>query len=175
MRNIKKQLLTSALAMGLTSFVLIANAQEHQRDNCKSAANPEECRHADHLKMMEKRAEKLHADLKLSADQESAWNNLKTSMKQQAEAMHSQQRPSREEMDKLSAPERMEKHLAMQQQHLAAMQANLSEVKKFYAVLTPEQQAIFNKEAKRFPDGYMKGKKGERDGKPGDHPQPPAQ
>jgi protein CpxP len=101
----------------------------------------------DHAKMhekmkagMEKHQAQLHAKLKLSEAQEPAWKTFiaastPTSMPTP---------PERKEMDKLTTPERMEKMLERSQEHQSKMQQRLTALKTFYAVLTPEQQKIFD-------------------------------
>lgn len=93
-------------------------------------------------KMHDTRMAALHDKLKLSAKQESAWQKF-AAMKP---VMGSVDRPDPAEMDKLNAPQRMEKGL----EHMRAMEAKLAEhlagLKEFYAVLTPEQQKVFDEQ-----------------------------
>jgi periplasmic protein CpxP/Spy len=89
---------------------------------------------------MEKRQTELHGKLKLTQNQEAAWKTYTASL---TPAKHGQ-RPDRAEMEKLSAPERMEKMLERSKQRQDAMATRLQAVKTFYAQLTPEQQKVFN-------------------------------
>ncbi len=95
----------------------------------------------------------LHDKLKLSADQEAAWNKF---VDNKPEA--GPKRPfKRGEMANLTAPERMEKMLEMMKARYARMADRLEEVKTFYSVLTPEQKAIFDQEfgpSKRARPGF---------------------
>lgn len=96
----------------------------------------------------------LHAKLKLSAAQEPAWKTFTDSM--QPGAM--MQRPDRAEMEKLAAPERMEKMLGLMKEREARMGSHLEALKTFYATLTPEQKKIFD--ANSSPrSGHMWGKR----------------
>lgn len=92
---------------------------------------------------MEKRQAELRDKLKLTQNQEAAWKTFTASM---APAADRAKRPDRAEMEKLTAPERMEKMLERSKQRQDAMAARLQAVKKFYAQLTPEQQKVFNDE-----------------------------
>ena len=44
----------------------------------------------------------------------------------------------------MPAPARMEQHIAMAKQRVAAMETRLAALKAFYAVLTPEQKKTFD-------------------------------
>jgi Spy/CpxP family protein refolding chaperone len=92
-------------------------------------------------KMRERHLASLHDELKLTAQQETAWKKFAAST-----PMAKMERPDPKEMEKLSAPQRMEKML----EHMRAMEKNmtahLAALKEFYAVLTPEQQKAFDDE-----------------------------
>jgi len=85
----------------------------------------------------------LHDKLKLNAEQEVAWKAFIASAPKPAAGM----KMNRAEMMKLPAPERMEKMIGFMKEREARMTARLVELKKFYAVLTPEQQKIFDAES----------------------------
>ncbi len=99
----------------------------------------------------EKRQAELHDKLKLNANQEGAWKNYIAKVKPAAP----QNRPDRAEIEKLTAPERMEMMLGMMQEHEKRMVDRIAATKEFYAVLTPEQQKIFNEEF-RFGKGHRR-------------------
>jgi len=141
--NIKRFIL-SCTVIGFTSIALMAGAQEAA--SCKDAASKDDCMHAQMAKHMQDHEAKLHDSLKLTAAQEPAWKTFSDSIHQQMSAMQAEHKtmPSKADMDKLSAPEKLENHLAMMQKHMTAMQNHLTALKTFYAVLTPEQQAIMN-------------------------------
>jgi len=87
-------------------------------------------------------AKELHDKLQLNAEQETAWKTMEAAMKPAAE----RKRLDIAEMEKLTAPERMEKMIERMKQHEATMGARLDAVKAFYAVLSPEQRQIFDRE-----------------------------
>ncbi|MGQ0710341.1 MAG: Spy/CpxP family protein refolding chaperone [Rhodoferax sp.] len=101
---------------------------------------------------MDKRLDSLKAALKLSPAQEADWTRFSTAMKPDLSAMP--QRPSREELDKLSTPERLEKMRSLrEQQHKdmsAAMDKRDEAVKAFYASLNAEQKKVFDTQHARI-------------------------
>ena len=99
----------------------------------------------DHAKMAEKmkagmakHLAELHDKLKLNAAQEPAWKTFTDAINPGAMPAH----PDRAAMEKMTAPERMEKMLALSKERLAKMESRLAALKTFYAVLTPEQKKI---------------------------------
>ena len=104
---------------------------EHQRPSPEKMAE-----HAAH------REAALHDALKLTPQQESAWTTYNTKMR----TGQPMQRPDHEQMEKMAAPERMEKMLAMMRDGERRMADRLEATKPFYAVLTPAQRAIFDKQ-----------------------------
>ena len=101
-------------------------------------------------KMEQKRAErqaKLHDSLKLSAQQQPAWDAFVASMAPPNKGERTG-RPDRAAWASLTAPQRMEKQIAMQKERTARMEARLSALNSFYAQLTPEQRKTFDEQAK---------------------------
>lgn len=106
------------------------------------------------------RMAELKTQLKISPAQEGAWNSYASAMQPKARG----ERPSREEMQKLNTPQRIDRMQALQAERAAEMKARGDATKAFYAQLTPDQQKIFDERAKRGPRGEGKrgGKRGER-------------
>lgn len=92
-----------------------------------------------HMAQMSK---ELHDKLKLNADQETAWKTLVETMKPPAGRMP----PDFGELEKLTAPERMEKMMERMKLHQEAMGEHLAAMKTFYSTLSPEQQKVFDTE-----------------------------
>ena len=90
---------------------------------------------------MAKRQAALHDQLKLTAAQEPAW---KTYIAAVTPTDMGKRWGDRAAMAKMSAPERLEKHLAMSKERDVRMTSHLAALKTFYVVLTPEQQMVFN-------------------------------
>lgn len=116
-----------------------------------------------HAKMAEKmkagmsrHLAQLHDKLKLSAAQEPAWKSF-------TEAIAPGQtpaRPDRAAMEKLTAPERMEKMLEQSKERQTRMEGHLAALKTFYAVLTPEQKKIVDASHGRM-DGHRMPRRGQ--------------
>ncbi|WP_158598020.1 Spy/CpxP family protein refolding chaperone [Noviherbaspirillum saxi] len=150
MTTFRKRLLAALLTVGLTagSFAVYAEKPGQEASGAGPAGTSAtgEQRHSPERmrERMEKRAAALHDKLKLNASQEAAWQTYIARMK----PADRPQRPDRAEFDKLTAPERMEKMLGMMKQAEQRMTERLAATKEFYAVLTPEQQKIFDEETK---------------------------
>ncbi|MDE2430150.1 MAG: Spy/CpxP family protein refolding chaperone [Burkholderiales bacterium] len=140
MKTLKKKLIVglSVIALGVAGGVYAqsappaAGASQRGGDNGKWAEKMHE-RVAKHLA-------ELHDKLKITAAQEAAWKSFTASIT--PETMPA--RPDRQAWDKMTTPERMEKGMERAKEHLAKMQTRLDAVKTFYAVLTPEQQKVFD-------------------------------
>lgn len=97
-------------------------------------------------KMHEQRLATLHDKLKLTAQQEPAWKKFAA----QKPIFDKTTRPDPEEMAKLNSPQRLEKALERMRAMEAKLTDHLAALKEFYAVLTPEQQKIFDDSMPRF-------------------------
>lgn len=100
------------------------------------------------------RLDKLKGELKITADQEKAWQAFAGKAKQQVEsmqAMRDKMQPPAAGVPALSAPERMDKGIEFMKQRLANMEAMNASLKDLYAVLTPEQKALADKHFSHHP------------------------
>jgi periplasmic protein CpxP/Spy len=155
---------TSALVLaGGFGLALAAHAQEGPRPHHQGGP----AHHAKHDHGV--RLQDLKAKLKLTPAQESAWTAFEASMKP---VSSSAVPPKMEALAKMNAIQRMEErqkmHDEMQKQHAAQMSTRLAATKDFYSKLTPEQQAVFDKET--LPHGPMHSadkKKTHKEGKAG--------
>ena len=99
--------------------------------------------------MMDKRHAALKAQLKLTPAQEAAWTEFLASHK--APAGMKGQPAAMPDMAKLTTPERLDKMKELRAQHMAemttAMDKRAESTKALYAVLTPEQQKVFDAQA----------------------------
>lgn len=108
----------------------------------------------DPAKMQEmaaKRQAELRQKLNLVSSQEAAWATyVAASQPAAAGRMDPENRKQmHDEMQKLSTPERIDRMNAMKAQRDADMTRRSDAVKAFYAVLTPEQQKVFDAHAMR--------------------------
>jgi hypothetical protein len=93
---------------------------------------------------------RLHSALRLRPDQEQAWQSF-----QQASAPSAQQDAQRqgafERMGQMRAPQRMDLSIQMMRSDLQEMERRSDALKAFYATLSPDQQATFDRETMRPP------------------------
>lgn len=91
--------------------------------------------------------------LKLNADQEKAWKNYLAVV----DANYNSWKPiSRADIEKMTAPQRMQTMLDRMKEREGKMANQLSALKTFYNKLTPEQQKTFDNES-LFNRGYHRG------------------
>lgn len=119
-----------------------------------ASANMGHCRHGGFdqekfMQHMQKRQAQLHDQLKLNADQETAWKTFTEKV-----TPTPGERPKPEEFAALTAPERMEKIASMMKLREARMTERVAAVKEFYSVLTAEQKKVFD-------DNFMAHRKGD--------------
>jgi len=111
-----------------------------------------EARHAHQAHGMPeaRRAERLAGlkeKLKLSAAQEAAWNAF-AGANQPAMHQGTDRKAMRGEFEKMNTPQRLDAMQAMSEMRRARMAERTKAIKAFYAELGPEQQAVFDAEAK---------------------------
>lgn len=91
-------------------------------------------------KMAERQAA-LKAELKLTPEQEPAWNAFIARTQPQARpARHG----SREDWSQLTTPQRLDKMQALKAERDAAMAKRVDAIKSFYATLNADQQKVFD-------------------------------
>lgn len=142
--------------------------------NAPAAAAPR-MEHGDPAKRFEqmqqrrtKRLADLKDKLKLDASQESAWNSFTAAQQPPAPPA---QRPNRQDVAKLTTPERLDLMQKRQAERSAAFAKRADATRSFYAALKPEQQKTFDAETLRFGPGGERhqGQRGHHG-----HPQQPA-
>ena len=164
MKSLGKPLLVSVLLAGLGCA---ASAQSPGAHPPGGMPHHERMDPARMQAMVAKRQAELKAKLKVTPAQEGAWASYAAAMQPPAD-MAARMSPEnrkkmREEMEKLSTPERIDRMNAMRAQRDLEMAKRSEATKSFYAVLTPEQQKVFDANAMRHGPGGRRG--GER-GKP---------
>jgi protein CpxP len=141
MRNFKTTLLIGLATLSLGAAIAPAQAQTAEGRHTHAARL--EKMQANHAARFTEHMAKLHDALKLTPAQEPAWTTFMAAMTPAAHAT-----VDRAALANLSAPERMEKHIAMAKTRIAAMEAHLGALKTFYATLTAEQKKTFDDNAK---------------------------
>ncbi|MCA1247399.1 Spy/CpxP family protein refolding chaperone [Massilia sp. MS-15] len=103
---------------------------------------------AKRLEQRAARQAKLAESLKLTPAQQPVWQAFVASTTPQ-QGEHAGQRLTREQRAALSAPQRLERRIALQKQRTARMEARLSALNSLYAALTPEQRKLFDEQQRR--------------------------
>jgi periplasmic protein CpxP/Spy len=91
-----------------------------------------------HGKQMEQHHHQLHQRLKLTAEQQPAWQKL---MDSEQPSRAAEAKPA--DHAKLTVPERAERRLARLKAELERQTNHLAALKTLYQVLTPEQKKVF--------------------------------
>ncbi|WP_300661596.1 Spy/CpxP family protein refolding chaperone [Hydrogenophaga sp.] len=161
----KRALMAAALAAavaGLSATAIAQNApapaatqqaQEGAKEGQRDAKRAE--RMARMQKHMAERQAALKAELKITAQQEPAWNAFVA--RTAPEARPARQGP-REDWSKLTTPERLDKMAAMKAERDTRMSQRHEAIKSFYAALDAEQKKVFDaQQMQGFQRAGMKG------------------
>jgi len=95
----------------------------------------------DPAQRMERREARLKQELKLTAEQEPAWNQFTASMLPPGPPP---ERLDREAIRKMTTPQRIEHMRAMHAKRSAEMERRAEATLRLYSALTPEQQRVFD-------------------------------
>lgn len=101
---------------------------------------------------MQRRLESLKRILQLAPAQEGTFNAWAAAMQPSPQAMQ-QRRAMREEIARMTTPERIDRMRQLRAEHAAAMDKRLDATQTFYAQLTPPQQKAFDEVSLRFLGG----------------------
>ena len=149
MMTIRKTILIGITALGLAASAVGASAA--------AVTGEAGARHGQWAERAQARQQQLHDTLKLTPSQESAWSAYASATRHPAmerDGHHG----ARAQWQALSAPQRLERRIAMARQHTERMEARLAAMSSLYAVLTPEQKALFDE------SGRGEGRHGRRGG-----------
>lgn len=149
MKNtIAKTLLAAIVGLGAMGSTYAADP-EPGRHGAALTQEQRDAKIAEHkakfAEMVAKRQAALHDALKLTAAQEPAWQAFVAAVTPTLPTPGSHAAAA-----SMTTPERIDQHLAMAKQHIAAMETRAAATKTFYAQLTPEQQKTFDAEAKKM-------------------------
>jgi hypothetical protein len=97
--------------------------------------------------------QQLHDALNLRPDQDAAWRDYLRSTAIDPQEMAQRRDASPQRMAGLTAPQRVDLSVQMMKLDLASLQRRGAALKNFYASLTPDQQAVFDRETMRPPQG----------------------
>lgn len=145
-RSSFKHLVLSGLLAGVaaTAMAQPAPAAPAEAPTAKPIRAGEHGQRHDHAKFQARVAERqaaLKTQLKITAEQEPAWNVYTAS---QLPAAGKTPRPDREALRAMTTPERIQHMRAHQAERQAAMNQRADATLRLYAALTPEQQKLFD-------------------------------
>lgn len=160
-----KALLAAVFSLGAMTQFSVAHADDQTATGRHGHALTQEeraAKMAEHkakfAEMVAKHQAAFHDQLKLTAAQEPAWATFTAAVTPTLPA----NMPDRAAIAAMSAPERMEKHLAMAKLHLAKQETRLAATKVFYAQLTATQQKTFDEETAKMHRRFGHGHPGHR-------------
>jgi len=156
MLNLKKHLMIGVAAAGIGLTAMSSFAQMPPGPGGpegRHAPTPEQI--AKFEQHRAKRQAALHDKLKITAAQEGTWKTFTEKTTPQRPATLPT-RPSKDEWNKLSTPERLDRHLDMMKKMEAHMADRIAATKEFYAVLSPEQQKVFDQEFRKMEEHRFK-------------------
>ncbi len=140
MKTLHKAFVIGATVIGFGAAALPASAADGaQRQYAATKFDP-----AKIQERMDQHAKRMHEALKITPAQEGAWQAYLAALKSNMPQPGQFDRAAFKEMP---APQRMEKRIEMAKDHIARMENHLAATKTFYAVLTPEQQKVFDEKA----------------------------
>lgn len=132
-------------ALAADTVTVVAQADTAAKPAAPTAEQRDQKRAERHAQMQKRMAERqaaFKAELKLTPEQEPAWNAFIARTQPQAGAMPHQ--GTREDWSKLTTPQRLDKMQALKAERDAAMAKRVDAIKSFYAVLNADQQKVFD-------------------------------
>ena len=152
--SIGVQAQTQAAQDGRHGHAMTKEERQAKREQFRKLT-PEQ-RQAKMAEFQAKRAEhraarqaKLQDALKLTPAQQPVWQAFVASMTPPQKGERAGQRLTKEQRAALTAPQRLERRIAMQKERTARMEARLSALNSLYAALSPEQRKVFDEQQQR--------------------------
>ena len=143
MNIIRKNIVIALAVLGMGSAAVAVQAQSAPPEGRHANAVTQEQRAAKMGEFWAKRQARLHDALQLSGGQEAAWAAYQAAIKPNPAAMPGAG-ADRGAWKTMSAPQRLEKMIAMSEQHTAMMKASIGPLNTFYSVLNPAQKKVFD-------------------------------
>lgn len=151
-RTVMVGLLAASAAVAASSFAMPGGSPA-----CESRlAQQGQCQELGrtfHQDLRAKRLAGLKDKLQLKPEQETAWQAFNSAMPGKGPMGRTDRQALREEFAKLSTPQRLDMMLARADERRDRMVRRAEAVKQFYAQLSPEQQKVFDAEARPFREG----------------------
>ena len=151
MLNLKKTLIIglTAAGIGMTAMSSFAQMPPAGPGGAAGHHGPSAEQIAKFEQHRAKRQAALHDKLKITAAQEGAWKTF-TEKTTPVRPAIPPVRPSKAEMEAMTTPQRLDRFAEFAKKREAEMTAHIAAVKEFYAVLSPEQQKVFDQEFRKM-------------------------
>ncbi len=147
MNTVRKNIVIVLAAFGIAGASLGVQAQTTAPLEGRHAhAMSKEQREAKRAEMRAARQAKLAESLKLTPAQQPVWQAFVASMTPPQKGERAGQRLNKEQRTALTAPQRLERRIALQKERTARMEARLSALNSLYAALAPEQRKVFDEQ-----------------------------
>lgn len=140
MNILRKSIIVGVTLLSIGSAAMAAPAQETAQHRSYAETKFDPVKRAERI---EQRQQTLHDALKLTANQEPAWQAYIAATKPQQPVG----RVDRVSLKDLNATQRAEKRLELSKARIAHQETRLEALKTFYAALTPEQQKVFDQQS----------------------------
>ena len=164
MKKLNKYLITGITVLGLGAACFSTGTLAQSADNTYGGCpmymgggpgnsyadhdGPHRDHHERWKQYHQQRQTALHDKLQLNAEQEKAWTAYLSIANKN---MNAWKPVYRADLEKMTAPERMQTMIDRMKTHEKALTEQLAALKTFYGTLTPEQQKIFNTESMCHP------------------------
>ncbi len=123
-----------------------ARAARAQRASAQRGADPAE--------RVEARIKQLHAQLKITPDQEEQWNAFAQVMRENAQSMQSQIEQRQRNLDTMSAVDDLNSYQEITSAHAEALKKLIPEFQALYDAMSPDQQknadAVFSRYSRQM-------------------------
>ncbi|WHZ09919.1 MAG: hypothetical protein OJF60_000358 [Burkholderiaceae bacterium] len=153
----RRMTLAGALATAIAGASFAAVAQTPPAPPPPPAAAPAQMQRHDpaqwHAKMAERHAKqmaRLKTELKITPQQEGAWNSFAEALQPPASAEHGSRSRMREKFAQMTTPERIDQMRALRDRRAALMDQRDIATKTFYTALSPTQQKTFDEATLRM-------------------------
>ncbi|WP_426115684.1 Spy/CpxP family protein refolding chaperone [Massilia sp. PWRC2] len=142
MNTIRKQIIIALAVLGLGSAAV--HAQTAPPEGSHANAMSQQQRAAKMSEHWNKRQASLHDALQLTGGQEAAWTAYLSAIRPDPKL--APQPGERDAWKTMNAPQRLDKMIAMSEQHTAHMKASAGALNTFYSVLNPTQKKVFDQQ-----------------------------
>jgi hypothetical protein len=150
----RTKIITALIAAGIMGGGTLAFAESGKAGWCGHEGHQAGMQCADHEPgaFVEKRLARFKADLKLTPAQEPLWQAFADQARAEAgKGMKAMREVSQD--SSLSAPDRMDRRIAIMKERVATMEAVNTKFKRLYEVLTPDQRRVADIDAARASGG----------------------